>query len=102
MSLGMGFWLRGQVEICLMGVKGKIKAFRCQKPNFIQTKVRTHSQKPDEMRSLIEEATKNIPDRRMIELFARESYPGWICIGKTIDGKDVKEMLSEGDLRKNK
>ena len=35
MSLGMGFWFRGQVEMLLLGIKGKIKAFRCQKANFL-------------------------------------------------------------------
>ncbi len=53
MSLGMGFWYRGQVELCLVGIKGKVKAFRIQKANFIQTKALHHSEKPKEMRELI-------------------------------------------------
>ena len=55
MSLGMGFWFRGQVELCLLGVKGNIRAFHSQKPNFIQTKVREHSKKPDQIYGMIEE-----------------------------------------------
>jgi len=45
MSLGMGFWFRGQTEHILFGVKGKVKAFRFQKSNFYQCKAGKHSQK---------------------------------------------------------
>jgi N6-adenosine-specific RNA methylase IME4 len=36
MSLGMGFWWRGQTEHLLFGIKGKIKAFRMQEKNIIE------------------------------------------------------------------
>ena len=73
MSLGLGYWFRGQVEPCLFGIKGKIKAFRCQKANFMQSRVRKHSQKPDEMYGLIE--SLNLDPK--IELFARSGRVGW-------------------------
>jgi len=81
MSLGMGFWFRGQVEVCMMGIKGKIRAFRCQKPNFIQAKVSQHSEKPEEIYNLIEEVS---PEPR-IELFARRRRPGWNCWGNEVE-----------------
>lgn len=93
MSLGMGYWFRGQVEILLMGVKGKVKAFRCQKRNIFQIKVGKHSEKPEEFRKLIEEATKNMPDRKMIELFARKQVDEWDSIGNDIDGQDIRDIL---------
>ena len=77
MSLGMGFWFRGQVEVCLLGIKGKVKAFRIQKPNFIQAKVGRHSEKPEEMRQLIEET--GLTPR--IELFSRKKVDGWDAWG---------------------
>jgi len=77
MSLGMGFWFRGQVEVCLMGTRGKVKAFRIQQPNFIQSKAREHSRKPDEVYSLIEQT--NLQPR--VELFARRQVEGWDCWG---------------------
>ncbi len=80
MSLGMGFWFRGQVEVLLLGVKGNVKAFRCQKPNFIQSKVRKHSQKPDEIYGLIEALDIN----PKIELFARARREGWDAWGNEI------------------
>lgn len=73
MSLGMGFWFRGQVELCLMGIKGNVKAFRIQKENFIQSQVRLHSKKPDEMYNLLE-LTKLEPK---IELFTRQRWMDW-------------------------
>ena len=73
MSLGMGFWFRGQVEVCLLGVRGKVKAFRSQRINIIESKVRRHSQKPEEMYELIE----SLGIDSKIELFAREKRSGW-------------------------
>ena len=81
MSLGMGFWFRGQIEYCLLGVKGKIKPFRLQKSNFIQSKALRHSEKPEEMRQLIE-ATGLTP---RIELFARKKVDGWDCWGNEVE-----------------
>lgn len=92
MSLGMGFWFRGQVEVCLLGVVGKVKAFRIQKPNFIQTKVGRHSEKPEEMRELIE-ATGLIP---RLELFARQRRDGWDCWGNEVES-DI-EIIPNNDL----
>jgi len=95
MSLGMGYWFRGQVEVLLLGVKGKVKAFRCQKPNFIQCKVLEHSHKPEEFRQLIMEATNKITRPKRIELFATQKIKGWDSIGYEIDGRDIRDVLQE-------
>ena len=81
MSLGMGFWFRGQVEMLLLGIKGKIKAFRCQKTNFLQTKVRAHSEKPIEIYEWIEP----VSPKPRLELFARRKRIGWYCWGNEIE-----------------
>jgi site-specific DNA-methyltransferase (adenine-specific) len=91
MSLGMGYWFRGQVEMCVLGVRGDVKAFRIQKPNFVQSKARNHSQKPDEIRELID-STGLSPK---IELFARERVHGWDSMGYDIDDKDIVVALIE-------
>jgi len=85
MSLGMGFWYRGQTEHLLLGVKGKVKAFRIQKANFIQCKAGKHSQKPHEFRELIE--MTGISPR--IELFARQKTEGWDVWGDEIESDIV-------------
>lgn len=93
MSLGMGYWFRGQTEHLLLGTRGKVKAFRSQKINFIQAKALKHSEKPLEFKTLIEEVTKTLPDRRMVELFSRAQQEGWDAIGNEIDGQDIREVL---------
>lgn len=77
MSLGMGFWFRGQVEECWLCIKGKVPSFRLQQPNIIQSKVRNHSQKPEEFWKLIEPIVKY----PAIELFAREYRERWDSFG---------------------
>jgi len=89
MSLGLGFWFRGQVELLLFGVRGRVRAFRSQRPNFLQVKVGRHSEKPEEFRKLIEEVTPNMAPR--LELFATKTVPGWECWGFSADGRDVRE-----------
>ena len=94
MSLGMGYWFRGQTEHVLLGVRGNVKAFRCQRCNFIQTKSLKHSEKPEEFRQLIELATINMPNRKMIELFARKKVDGWDQTGFDVDGNDIRDFLN--------
>lgn len=78
--LGLGFWYRGQVEPCLLGIRGQVKAFRIQKKNIIQSKVREHSRKPDDIYEYIT-ATDLQP---RIELFARQEVAGFDCWGNGI------------------
>lgn len=73
MSQGLGNYFREQVEVLLVGTKGGLKPFHCQKANFLQTKVRKHSQKPREIYGLLESLDLN----PKIELFARERREGW-------------------------
>jgi len=86
MSLGMGYWFRGQCEHLLLGVRGQVKAFRLQEPNFIQAKVLAHSEKPEEFRQLIERATSKMPSRNSVELFARRRVTGWDVFGNQVEG----------------
>jgi site-specific DNA-methyltransferase (adenine-specific) len=74
--LGMGWWFRGQVEVCFVGIKGDVRAFRCQKKNYVFEKSTTHSKKPEAVRRLILEATEALGGPR-IELFSRDLTAGW-------------------------
>jgi len=91
MSLGCGHWFRGQVEVCLMGVRGKVKAFRIQKCNVIECKVGKHSSKPEQLYELIEMTGLN----PKIELFARSKgeligkRKGWDVWGDQVKS-DIK------------
>ena len=70
-SKGLGFWYSGNTEHIILGVKGNIKPFRCQEINVFHSPIKGHSVKPLKSYELIEEATKNIPNRKILELFAR-------------------------------
>lgn len=77
---GVGFYFRNVTEILLFGVKGKNartkKAGRTQ-INFIASRKREHSRKPDEQYGLIESCSKG----PYLELFARGTRPGWLYWG---------------------
>ena len=77
---GVGFYFRNVTEILLFGVRGKnartLAPGRTQ-VNYVGTRKREHSRKPDEIFPLIESCS---PGPRL-ELFARGSRDGWACWG---------------------
>ena len=77
---GVGFYFRNVTEILLFGVKGKnartLAPGRTQ-VNYLGTRKREHSRKPDEQYDLIESCS---PGPRL-ELFARGPRPGWAVWG---------------------
>jgi len=77
-KLGMGFWLRGQTEDCLVGVRGNIKPFRSSARNVIIAPRREHSRKPDEIYWIIEPIAAQFDLNPKCELFARGAVrEGW-------------------------
>jgi len=52
--LGMGRWTRANAELCLLATKGKPKRINASIRQVIESKIRKHSQKPDEQYKLIE------------------------------------------------
>lgn len=77
---GVGFYFRNVTEIILFGVKGKnartLAPGRSQ-VNFIATRKREHSRKPDEQYKIIESCSRP----PYLELFARGTRKNWICWG---------------------
>ena len=80
---GMGHYTRGNAELCLIGVKGKLERMDKSISQIVISKINRHSEKPSEVRNRI---TKLFGDLPRIELFARppkdrlfedESYMGW-------------------------
>lgn len=85
---GLGQYFRGQTEHCLFGVKGMIpyktiNGKRQQGTTVIYAKRQLHSQKPEEMRQLIEKVS-NRDGFNKIELFARTSPVGWDVWGNQV------------------
>ncbi len=95
--LGMGWWFRGQVEVCFVGIKGNVKAFRCQKKNYVFEKSVKHSKKPDAVRQLILEATAELGGPR-IELFSRDLAKGWDHWGDAVE----TDLVLAGDSWKRR
>jgi N6-adenosine-specific RNA methylase IME4 len=83
---GVGFYFRNVTEIVLFGVRGKdartLAPGRSQ-VNFLATRKREHSRKPDELYTLVEACS---PDPRL-ELFARGTRPGWASWGNQADSE---------------
>ena len=81
---GVGFYFRNVTEIILFGVRGKnartLAPGRTQ-VNYLGTRKREHSRKPDEIFPIIEACS---PGPRL-ELFARGSRPGWTSWGNQAD-----------------
>jgi N6-adenosine-specific RNA methylase IME4 len=92
--LGTGYWFRGEVELLLFGIKGKVPAFRTALRNHISHPVLRHSEKPEVFRELIENATTSMEPRSRVELFARRTVPNWTAVGNAIDGVDIHEALA--------
>lgn len=83
--LGMGYWVRVQTEFLLLGVKGNIRPFKSSMRNHVFEKAGRHSAKPEVFYEIIETLTKNIVDRRMIEIFARTRREGWDSVGNELE-----------------
>ena len=77
---GVGFYFRNVTELLLFGVRGKhartLAPGRSQ-VNFIATRKREHSRKPDEAYELIEACSPG----PFLEMFARGTRPGWSAWG---------------------
>lgn len=73
---GVGFYFRNVTELLLFGIRGKnartLAPGRSQ-VNFLATRKREHSRKPDEMYELIESCSPG----PFLELFARGTRKGW-------------------------
>ena len=92
---GLGFWYRVETEHLIVAVKGKIKPLRTNLVNFYSSKPAGHSVKPDYFSALIEESTKSIPNRKMVELFARKERNGWDCFGNQISHNVFDQIAEE-------
>ena len=79
---GLGYWTRGNAEICLLAKRGKPKRRSAGVHQFIISPVEEHSKKPDVTRDKIIELAGDLP---RVELFARQKAPGWDVWGNEVD-----------------
>ena len=78
---GVGYYAKSNCEVCLMGIKGKMKPISNKVSSCVISERREHSRKPDEVRNKIVELFGDIP---RIELFARQHADGWDCWGNEV------------------
>lgn len=81
---GVGFWFRGQHELLLLGVKGKVSPPEDTNrfSSVLSTPVGTHSEKPKNVYEIIE---KMFPFGKYLELFARQKREGWTSWGAEVN-----------------
>jgi N6-adenosine-specific RNA methylase IME4 len=80
---GVGFYFRNVTELVLFGVRGRnarTLAPGRRQVNFIESRKREHSRKPDELYEVIEACSRG----PYLELFARSRRPGWVCWGDEV------------------
>lgn len=90
---GLGFWTRGNAEICLLATKGKPKRKSAKVSQLIISPIDKHSKKPDIVREKIVELMGDLP---RIELFARQTTPGW-----EVFGNEVKSSITLSEKEEN-
>ena len=78
---GLGFWTRGNAEVCLLATRGHTKRQSSKIHQFIISPIEAHSKKPDIVRDKIVELAGDVP---RIELFARQTTPGWDVWGNEV------------------
>jgi N6-adenosine-specific RNA methylase IME4 len=94
LSFGMGHSFRQSHELCLIGINNtgvykKLKNKSQRSVCFEENK--GHSIKPEILQDRLELMFGKDCDK--IELFARRSREGWICLGNEIDGMDIRDSI---------
>jgi N6-adenosine-specific RNA methylase IME4 len=77
---GLGYWTRANPEQCLLATRGKPIRKAKDVHRLVIGPRREHSRKPDEVRDRIERLVAG----PYLELFSRETKPGWDCRGDQI------------------
>lgn len=79
---GIGFYTKSNCEVCLIGVKGKPIKISNTVSSVVIEPIGAHSKKPDCVKDKIVQLCGDVP---RIELFARQSTPGWDVWGNEIE-----------------
>jgi N6-adenosine-specific RNA methylase IME4 len=80
-KFGVGDWLRGQTEHCVLAVKGKPLVSLTNQSTVLFAKASKHSAKPDEFFDLVDALC---PSRLRAEYFSRKKRDTWDCYGNEV------------------
>jgi N6-adenosine-specific RNA methylase IME4 len=75
--MGNGYGTRHNAEVCWLGRRGQPQRLSKGVRELIVAPRREHSRKPDEIYRRIEALCAG----PYLELYARQQWPGWICVG---------------------
>ena len=89
---GVGFYFRNVTEMVLFGIRGSLRTLSPGRSqvNFIATRKREHSRKPDELYPIIEKCSSG----PYLELFARHKRRGWEQWGNEVENYIMQMALS--------
>mgnify|MGYP003148639400 CR=1 FL=1 len=79
---GVGYYTKSNMELCLLGIKGRMKPITNKVSQVIIAPRQKHSEKPNQIRDKIIELFGDLP---RIELFARTKREGWDSWGNEIN-----------------
>lgn len=85
---GVGFYFRNVTELVLFGVRGKnarTLAPGRRQVNFLATRKREHSRKPDELYDIVEACSRG----PYLEMFARGTRANWTTFGKQAEDYEI-------------
>lgn len=78
---GVGYYAKSNAEVCLLGIKGKLKPVSNKVSSVVIEPRGRHYEKPAVVRDKIEELFGDVP---RIELFARHKVDGWDSWGNEV------------------
>ena len=90
---GVGFYFRNVTELLLFGVRGKnarTEAPGRRQVNYMASRKREHSRKPDEQYDIIESCSKG----PYLELFARGTRKGWTYWGNQANDEYAPDWVT--------
>lgn len=93
----LGYWTRSNSEVALLGSRGKPKRQATDVRQAIIEPRREHSRKPD----CVHERIERLVSGPYLELFARQTRPGWDCWGNETTKFDAAIARCEGEAGAN-
>jgi N6-adenosine-specific RNA methylase IME4 len=90
---GMGYYTRGNSEVCLLAIKGSPLRLATDVREIVMAPVGEHSEKPEEACRRVERLFPG----PYLELYARKAVPGWTCWGE-IPRVAFSDLMLPGDL----
>jgi N6-adenosine-specific RNA methylase IME4 len=79
--IGLGNWLRGQAEHCLLSIRGTPPISLSSQSNVLYAPIREHSRKPQEFYALVD----SLCHGSKLDMFSREKRDGWCQQGAECD-----------------